>query len=143
MYFGHKRRATFTTITSIPRSGTTSRSVMGTSSWHPTPKPARRGPKRLSGSCTALGEHRPIGCRSSLITLDAQSQVAVQCTRNLLRAHVLQGGASFRDAGGYSHAASIFSNRFRAISITATLSSAHSHSALTGTHRDPPSSVRP
>src|ERR1700730_15876118 len=33
----------------------------GASSWQPTPKPVRRGPNRLSGSCTALGEHRTIG----------------------------------------------------------------------------------
>jgi hypothetical protein len=68
------------------------------------------------------------------------SRVGIGSSHDHWRADVCYVGSN---AGGYSHAASIFSNRFRAISITSTLSSAHSHSALMGTHRDCPTSVRP
>src|SRR5258708_16183893 len=59
------------------------------------------------------------------------SRVGIGSSHDHWRADVCYVGSN---AGGYSHAASIFSNRFRAISITSTLSSAHSHSALMGTH---------
>jgi transmembrane sensor len=45
---------------------------------------------------TALGQHRTISCSNSSITLDAQSRVAVQCTRNLLRVRLLRGEVSLR-----------------------------------------------
>jgi ferric-dicitrate binding protein FerR (iron transport regulator) len=45
---------------------------------------------------TKVGESRTVGCAGSRITLNAESRVAIQCARNLLRAHVLRGEASFR-----------------------------------------------
>jgi transmembrane sensor len=45
---------------------------------------------------TAVGEHRTIVCQRSSITLNTQSQIAIQCTRNLVRVRLLRGEASFR-----------------------------------------------
>jgi len=45
---------------------------------------------------TGSGERRTIDCANSSITLDTQSWMSVQCTRNLLRVRLFSGGASFR-----------------------------------------------
>jgi ferric-dicitrate binding protein FerR (iron transport regulator) len=45
---------------------------------------------------TAADQHRTINCSNSSITLNAQSRIAIQCTRSLLRVRVLHGEASFR-----------------------------------------------
>src|SRR6266481_802245 len=47
---------------------------------------------------TAAGQHRTIKCSNSSITLQTQSRIAIQCTRNLLRVSLLSGEASFRTA---------------------------------------------
>jgi transmembrane sensor len=62
-------------------------------------------PMRVHYYETVLGQHRTISCRNSLITVEAQSRVAIQCARNLLRARVLRGGASFQVAHDSSSAA--------------------------------------
>jgi ferric-dicitrate binding protein FerR (iron transport regulator) len=62
-------------------------------------------PMRVHYYETALGEHRTISCRNSLITLNTQSRLAIQCARNLLRARVLRGEAAFRIANDSSSAA--------------------------------------
>jgi ferric-dicitrate binding protein FerR (iron transport regulator) len=70
-------------------------------------------PMRVHYYETALTEHRTISCRNSLITLNTQSQVAIQCTRNLLRARVLRGGASFQVAHDPSSAAIVLAGDAR------------------------------
>jgi ferric-dicitrate binding protein FerR (iron transport regulator) len=55
-------------------------------------------PMRVHYYETTVGEHRTVGCRNSLVTLNPQSRVAIQCARNLLRADLLRGEASFRVA---------------------------------------------
>jgi ferric-dicitrate binding protein FerR (iron transport regulator) len=70
-------------------------------------------PMRAHTYETALGEHRTIGCGNNLITLDTRSRVAIQCARNLLRASVLRGGASFRVAHDYSSAAIVLAGDAR------------------------------
>jgi ferric-dicitrate binding protein FerR (iron transport regulator) len=45
---------------------------------------------------TAAGQYRTINCSNSSITLSAQSRIAVQCTRGLVRVRLLRGEASFR-----------------------------------------------
>jgi transmembrane sensor len=45
---------------------------------------------------TAAGQYQTINCSNSSITLSAQSRIAVQCTRGLVRVRLLRGEASFR-----------------------------------------------
>jgi ferric-dicitrate binding protein FerR (iron transport regulator) len=45
---------------------------------------------------TAAGQYRTINCANSSITLSAQSRIAIQCTRGLVRVRLLRGEASFR-----------------------------------------------
>jgi ferric-dicitrate binding protein FerR (iron transport regulator) len=45
---------------------------------------------------TADGQYRTINCANSSITLSAQSRIAIQCTRGLVRVRLLRGEASFR-----------------------------------------------
>jgi transmembrane sensor len=45
---------------------------------------------------TAAGQYRTISCANSSITLSAQSRIAIQCTRGLVRVRLLRGEASFR-----------------------------------------------
>lgn len=45
---------------------------------------------------TTAGQYRTINCANSSITLSAQSRIAIQCTRGLVRVRLLRGEASFR-----------------------------------------------
>src|ERR1700730_9464439 len=45
---------------------------------------------------TAAGQYQTINCSNSSITLSAQSRIAIQCTRGLVRVRLLRGEASFR-----------------------------------------------
>jgi transmembrane sensor len=51
---------------------------------------------------TAAGQYQTINCSNSSITLSAQSRIAVQCTRGLVRVRLLRGEASFRTTQDHS-----------------------------------------
>jgi transmembrane sensor len=53
----------------------------------------------------ATAAERVIDCRNNHITLHRQSQLAIQCGPNLLRANLMQGEASFQVADDNSSAA--------------------------------------
>ena len=45
---------------------------------------------------TAADQHRTINCSNSSITLDTQTMITIQCTRSVLRVHLLRGEALLR-----------------------------------------------
>jgi ferric-dicitrate binding protein FerR (iron transport regulator) len=79
-------------------------------------------PMRVHYYETALGEHRTISCRNNLITLNSQSRLAIQCARNLLRARVLRGEASFRIANDSSSAAIVLAGDAQVDGVGTTFS---------------------
>jgi transmembrane sensor len=54
---------------------------------------------------TAVGQHRTISCSNSSVTIKPQSQIAIQCTRSLLRVRLLRGEVSFQTAQDPSRSA--------------------------------------
>jgi ferric-dicitrate binding protein FerR (iron transport regulator) len=79
-------------------------------------------PMHVRYYATAAGQHRTINCSNSSITLEAQSRIAIQCTRSLLRVRLLHGEASFRTAPDPSKSALVLAGDAQVYDFGSTFS---------------------